>query len=315
MQKRVIFVTIGAIFVLILAIVGYFLMPLKTAHNLKLPSAKSSEIVAYLQDKNYSVGVLDTLFLKTFTKPIKGWCYISKTNLPRYKFLLEIGAYRNHYIPISIIPGETTYFVLKDIAKELNLSEKNLKIAYKDLAYFKEGNFIANTYNVPIYYKERDVINYLLKLSYKEHNKLAKIYNLKVKSNSYKEFIIIASIIQKEAANTKEMPLIASVIYNRLEKKMRLQMDGALNYGKYSHTKITKERIKQDKTTYNTYKHKGIPKVAVCNVSIGALKASLEPAKTNYLYFMKKDKTSHSFSVNYKEHIKNIHIRKQEIDN
>lgn len=54
--------------------------------------------------------------------------------------------------------------------------------------------------------------------------------------------------MQKEAANVEEMPLIASVIFNRLKKGMPLQMDGALNYQEFSHAKVTKERIKTDNT-------------------------------------------------------------------
>jgi UPF0755 protein len=311
-MKRVIVATSA---IAAVAIVGasYFLAPINTKRNLKLPSNNPSEIVSYLKQKGYTVSFLDTIFLKLFTKPTKGWVYISKNKLPRYKFLKELGAYKNHYIPVTIIPGETTYFVLKDLSNKLNLKESNLQIAYRDLALYKEGNFIANTYNIPIYFKAKDTINLLLKNSYKIHKKLANKYNLNYKSKDYKNFITIASIIQKEAANKKEMPLIASVIYNRLAKNMRLQMDGALNYGKYSHTKVTKQRIKSDLTTYNTYKHKGIPSEPVCNVSVDALEASLNPAKTKYLYFMKKDSKSHSFSQKYKEHIKNIKKRKEEI--
>jgi len=312
MSKKVFLLSgIGFIFALLIAIGVYFITPIQTKRNLKLPSSNSSEIINYLKEKNYSVNFLDRAFLKIFTKPNKGWVYINSSKLPRYKFLLELTAYKNRYTPFTIIPGETTYFVIKNLTTKLNLNAKELIFAYKNSAIFKEGNFIANTYNIPIYYKEKDTIDFLLKSSYKIHKKFASKYNLDINSSSYKNFVTIASIIQKEAANKEEMPLIASVIYNRLKKKMRLQMDGALNYGKYSHTKVTKERIKNDKTTYNTYKHRGIPKEPVCNVSTTALKSAFNPAKTDYLYFMKKDAKSHNFTKEYKEHIKNIKKRKE----
>ena len=49
---------------------------------------------------------------------------------------------------------------------------------------------------------------------------------------------------------------------------MRLQMDGTLNYGKYSHVKVTPERIREDNSTFNTYKHKGLPSSPIGAVSI-----------------------------------------------
>ncbi len=74
--------------------------------------------------------------------------------------------------------------------------------------------------------------------------------------NKWKKYIIIASIIQKESANKKEMPIISSVIVNRLKKDMKLQMDGTLNYGLNSHKKVTPNMIRNDTSTYNTYKTK-----------------------------------------------------------
>ncbi|NOR56369.1 MAG: aminodeoxychorismate lyase, partial [Sulfurovum sp.] len=113
-------------------------------------------------------------------------------------------------------------------------------------------------------------------------------------------------IIQKEAASEEEMPLVSSVIYNRLNKGMRLQMDGTLNYGKYSHMKVTPERIKNDETKFNTYKHKGLPSSPIGAVSLSAILAAIKPAKTDYLYFMKNKEGVHDFSKSYKTHRKNI---------
>ena len=120
------------------------------------------------------------------------------------------------------------------------------------------------------------------------------------------KYLRMASVVQKEAANIQEMPIVASVIYNRLKQRMRLQMDGTLNYGKYSHQKVTPYRIRHDKSQYNTYKYKGIPSLPVCAVSREAIEAVISPAKTDYLYFMKNKKGLHDFTRYYSTHLKNI---------
>jgi UPF0755 protein len=102
------------------------------------------------------------------------------------------------------------------------------------------------------------------------------------------------------------MPLVSSVIHNRIEKGMLLQMDGTLNYGKYSHVKVTSKRIKEDSSVFNTYKNKGVPSIPVCNVSFDAIRAAVFPAKTSYLYFMKNKNNKHDFSSNYSTHLRNI---------
>jgi UPF0755 protein len=119
-------------------------------------------------------------------------------------------------------------------------------------------------------------------------------------------FVTIASIIQKESASIEEMPLVSSVIYNRLKKNMHLQMDGTLNYGKFSHIRITPKRIKEDKSTYNTYRVRGLPSNPVCNVSFDAIKAAIFPKTTDYLYFMKSENGTHDFTRNYSTHLHNI---------
>jgi len=83
-------------------------------------------------------------------------------------------------------------------------------------------------------------------------------------------------------------------------------MDGTLNYAKYSHLKVTPKRIRNDTSIYNTYKHKGVPSIPVCNVGFEAIKAAVFPAKTNYLYFMKSKNGTHDFSRNYSTHLRNI---------
>ena len=313
MNKRVIISIIVLLSLIIFSILGYFLLPIKTKHNIKLPSNNIDTNIEYLNSKGYSLNFLDKLFLKAINSQDKGWLYINKTTLPRYKFLIAISSKDKHYKPVTIIPGETSYFVLNSIAKKLDLNRTILANEYIAQTKYNEGNFLANTYNIPIYFNEKETISFLLNSSYKAYKNLSKKYFGNFDFNSWKKTVVIASIIEKEAANKKEMPLIASVIFNRLKKNMRLQMDGTLNYGIYSHQKITPKRIKGDKSSYNTYKFKGLPKEPICNVSKDALLAAIKPAKTDYLYFMKQSKNSHSFSKNFKEHRKNIIKRKESL--
>jgi UPF0755 protein len=312
MKKKVAIVSIIALPALFVG--GYFLSPIKTKRNLKINSNEPKAVIEELNKRGYSLNILDELYMNLFAKPLKGYIYINSNELPRYKFLTQLSKKSSHYVPITIIPGETTTFVLKSISKKLNLNLAYLKKFYRDIAPFKEGNFLADTYNIPLYFNEKDTINFLVKNSFKRYEKIFMKRRMIFSKSNIKRYIIIASIIQKEAANTKEMPLIASVIYNRLKKGMRLQMDGTLNYGEYSHSKVTPERIKNDKSFYNTYKFKGLPKEPVCNVSTQALKSALNPAKTDYLYFMKRDRNSHSFSKEYKSHLQNIKERKRELN-
>jgi len=210
-----------------------------------------------------------------------------------YRLTHNKAALRN----IIIIPGETNYFIYKQIEKKLKIPAFYCNI--------DEGFIKPDTYRLPIGMKRDDVCRYLYKKSLLWHKNLAKkifgVFNYKI----YKKYLIIASIIQKEAANTNEMKYISAVIYNRLKKHMKLQMDGSLNYGKFSHQKISVNRIKSDNTTFNTYKHFGLPSKSVCVVSKEAIIAAIFPAKVNYLYFVKCGK-HHLFASSYNVHLRNI---------
>ncbi len=239
----------------------------------------------------------DKIIIKLMGYPQAGWVDLKGTYFTKADFLYRLTHNKAALRDIVIIPGETNYFVFRQIEKKLKIPNFYCKI--------DEGFIKPDTYKLPIGMKRRDVCNFLYKKSLKWHKQIAKkffgVWNYK----EYKKYLIIASIIQKEAANTKEMKLISAVIYNRLKNNMKLQMDGSLNYGKYSHTKITPQRIRSDKSFYNTYKYKGLPKEPICIVSKEAIIAAIFPAKVKYLYFVKCGK-HHLFATSYKAHIRNI---------
>jgi len=282
-------------------------LEVKTQRVINIPQGSTSYIVSYLDKKNYDMNSLDKMVIRLIGKPQSGWIDLKSTQMTKIEFLYRLTTSKAALKKVTLIPGETYYFFLQEVAQTLNISTYNLFQAYARLAYKKDGNIIADTYYLPIGMKEEQLIKYLLQITEKKYRLLSeKIFGLYNKKNWYR-YVTIASIIQKEAASKDEMHLISSVVHNRIKKGMKLQMDGVLNYSKYSHNKVTPQMIKTDTSEYNTYKYKGIPNNPVCAIEFESIKAAIFPAKTNYLYFMKSpDGTEHNFSNTYRSHKQNI---------
>ncbi len=114
--------------------------------------------------------------------------------------------------------------------------------------------------------------------------------------------VILASIVEKEAAVEAERPLIAGVFKNRLTRGMRLQSDPTVTYGIENFSgKITKKMLRNS-TPYNTYTIFGLPVGPICNPGEGALFAALNPVETEYFYFVSKNDGTHHFSATLSEH-------------
>lgn len=127
---------------------------------------------------------------------------------------------------------------------------------------------------------------------------------------NWNEIITLASIVQKETPRVDEMPIVASVYLNRLNKNMRLQADPTVVYaltnglGDMQGTALLRGHLKVD-SPYNTYTHGGLPPAPIANVGQAAIRAVLRPADTNYLFFVADGRGGHRFAKSYEEHMKN----------
>ena len=279
---------------------------MKTANVVYIPQGSINKIITQLSHKKYNVSKLDSFILRLVGSPQSGWINVGTSYLTKGDFLYKLTHAKAALQDITLIPGETTYVFFEQLSKKLNLDRSKLQSYYEKYAKYTEGNFVPETYKIPIGISEKELIILLLRKSHKQMKALShKIFGLYDEEKWFR-YVAIASVIQKESANIKEMPIVSSVIYNRIKKGMKLQMDGTLNYGKYSHLRVTPKRIREDKSVYNTYIHKGIPKIPICNVSIDALRAAVFPSKTDYLYFMKSKNGTHDFTRYYSTHLKNI---------
>ena len=211
--------------------------------------------------------------------PQSGWIHVGKNELNRIDFLYKLTNAKAVINKVTLIPGETSEIFFDILAKELDLNSTKLNKYYNDFSVYPEAGIYADTYYVPHGIKEKHLMSFLVRESEKKYKQLSeKIYG-NYDQKQWLSVLVTASIIQKEAANNKEMPMVSSVIHNRLKKKMRLQMDGTLNYGKYSHVKVTPKRIKEDNSTFNTYKHKGLPSSPIGAVSIFCHQGSYQTCK------------------------------------
>lgn len=121
------------------------------------------------------------------------------------------------------------------------------------------------------------------------------------------EVVTLASMVEKEAARPSDRPLIASVFFNRLNKQMRLECDPTTIYAAQLEQRYRGAIYRSDlanHNTYNTYQHEGLPPGPIANPGVASLKAVLNPAQTDYLYFVAKPDGSgeHQFSRTLAEH-------------
>jgi UPF0755 protein len=288
---------IELLLVFIIFILFYLTREVNTYRVIYIPSGSVNYTIKTLKKNAYNVGFIDKFFLYLLGFPQAGWIDLKSEKLTKLDFLYKLTTSKAALVKVTIIPGETTYYVYRLLEKKLKVKKINCK--------FDEGFLKPDTYFLPIGMKKERICKFLKHISLKYHKEITKKIFGKFEYDKYKKYLIVASIIQKEAANVNEMKKISAVIYNRLSKHMKLQMDGSLNYGKYSHKKITSKRIKSDNSEYNTYKFFGLPKNPVCIPSTEAIIAAIFPDKNNYLYFVKCGK-SHKFATNYKQHLRNI---------
>lgn len=114
------------------------------------------------------------------------------------------------------------------------------------------------------------------------------------------ELVIVASLVEKEASSTEERPLVASVIYNRIRRDMPLQVDATIHYALgRPKDELSLADLRID-SPYNTYENPGLPPGPICSPSRESLEAAINPAETDYLYYvLKADGEEHSFTSNY----------------
>ena len=173
-----------------------------------------------------------------------------------------------------------------------------------------EGFLFPDTYQFRADASPEDIINTMLQ-NYGTRVPTAEQAKAQALGLNLYQVMTIASIVEREAAVPEERPIIASVYYNRIKQNMPLQADPTVQYaiGKSGDwwPEITPNDLNVQ-NPYNTYQSPGLPPGPICNPSLASIDAALNPAQTDYLYFVAKGDGSgqHLFAKTYEEQQQNI---------
>lgn len=176
--------------------------------------------------------------------------------------------------------------------------------------YRLEGYLFPATYE---YGKETTVEELIDQMLAAMNTNLSQYYStIESKNLTVNEVLTLASLVEKEGSTDQDRKDIASVFYNRLNQAMPLQSNIALLYaqGKLGKKTTLKEDAEIDTnidSPYNVYKNQGLMPGPVDSPSLSALEATINPSKTDYLYFVANVETGVVYFANtYEEHAKNV---------
>lgn len=219
----------------------------------------------------------------------------------------------------TIIPGDNLFTIASRLDAEGILNKDSfLKYVFnkENLKKFNiegdsfEGYLPPETYYIPYKASTEDVIKIFLDVFKKRYMPYKEKF--KNKNLTFYQGMIIASMIEKEAYLEEEKPKIAGVIFNRLKRNMKLQIDATVIYALMLEDRYIGKLRREDmkfNSPFNTYTNFRLPPTPICSFSLSSLYAVISPENHSYLYYvLSRDKQSHIFSENYTDHLKNIEM-------
>ncbi len=207
---------------------------------------------------------------------------------------------------IVIVPGLRVEQTAEKLSKKFGWNEEKTK---EFLAHAREGYMFPDTYLLNVDYTGKEFAQRLISnFNEKFDAKLQK--DLLAQNVRNDTAIKIASLIERESGGDSDKALIAGIIWNRLNKGMKLEIDATIQYAMgtpdnwWPH--VTPSDIKNTESPYNTYKIKGLPPTSICSPSLASIIAAVYPEETECFYYLhSRDKQIHCAKT-YKEHQENI---------
>jgi len=222
-------------------------------------------------------------------------------------------AHGDIYVHTVVIPEGFTIFDVAQAIEDAHLgsAQEFLAVAREatplisDLdpqATSLEGYLFPDTYQLTRTQSQREIIELMVK----RFRQAAAAIGL---GGDVHRIVTMASIVEKETASPEERPAVASVYYNRLDKKIALDADPSIIYAKLlagTYEGALHHVDMSIDSPYNTYRRVGLPPGPIANPGRSALEAAIHPATTNYYYFVSDGDGHHRFSSSLEEHNRNV---------
>ncbi|MGB8472602.1 MAG: endolytic transglycosylase MltG [Candidatus Acidiferrum sp.] len=226
-------------------------------------------------------------------------------------------------VPFTVREGESMYDIARDLEADHFLSADEFIKAASDPTLVRdispqaltlEGYLFPATYELPRHPAPNELTAKMVRKFKEEWARIAPPMADGDKARLASGYpissvVTLASLVERETPQKDERPLVAGVFENRMRKGMRLQCDPTVIYaleqeGQYNGT-LTGDDLHVH-SPYNTYEHTGLPPGPIANPGEASLRAALEPARTDYLYFVANTQGGHFFGATLAEHNKNV---------
>lgn len=204
---------------------------------------------------------------------------------------------------VTAAEGLTSHQILQKLIESPDLTGDVPKVPV-------EGSLLPDTYKFSRGMSRQELIE---RMQAEQQKVLRGLWEKRQQGLPFKtpeEALIMASIIEKETGRADERDRVAAVFVNRLRQRMRLQSDPTIVYGvTMGQGPLGRGILRSEidtKTAYNTYQIDGLPPTPICNPGRSALEATLNPAKTDEIYFVANGQGGHVFAKTLTEHNRNV---------
>ncbi len=227
-----------------------------------------------------------------------------------------------HY-PLTIPEGFDIFDISRTVSQQLSIPEADFMEVARDASLIRnldpeaetlEGYLFPDTYHFSRQTTARDVAKTIVDRFRKVLEELGPTVGKD--STNLRKIITMASLIEKETDKGSERALVSGVFHNRLRLGYPLQCDPTVVYAARLNNRdvgVIRQSDLDFDSPYNTYRRRGLPPGPICNPGRDAIRATLEPAEGNYLYFVSDNHGGHVFSRTGAEHARAVADYRREL--